>query len=82
MKSGLSKKKQQLAKAELAHGRVCMLAVLGYTVQTSGAKWEPFITRYPTDSADPLKAATQAPASLRFFIFFIFFRGGGRHGYG
>eukprot|EP00439_Symbiodinium_sp_Y106_P056331 s519_g7.t2 len=38
-----------------------MLAVLGYTVQTSGAKFEPFITRYPTDSADPLKAATQVP---------------------
>eukprot|EP00930_Biecheleria_cincta_P089756 TRINITY_DN790_c0_g1_i1.p1 TRINITY_DN790_c0_g1~~TRINITY_DN790_c0_g1_i1.p1 ORF type:complete len:436 (-),score=87.03 TRINITY_DN790_c0_g1_i1:91-1245(-) len=48
-------------EAELAHGRVCMLAVLGYTVQTSGAKWEPFITRYPTDSSDPLKAATQVP---------------------
>ena len=30
-------------------------------VQTAGAKFEPFITRYPTDSADPLKAATQAP---------------------
>ncbi|CAE7631898.1 unnamed protein product, partial [Symbiodinium necroappetens] len=30
-------------------------------VQTSGAKFEPFITRYPTDSADPLKAATQVP---------------------
>ena len=29
-------------------------------VQTAGAKFEPFITRYPTDSADPLKAATQA----------------------
>jgi len=48
-------------EAELAHGRVCMLAVLGFTVQTSGAKWEPFITRYPTDSSDPLKAATQVP---------------------
>ncbi|CAE7355683.1 unnamed protein product [Symbiodinium natans] len=48
-------------EAELAHGRVCMLAVLGYTVQTAGAKFEPFITRYPTDSADPLKAATQVP---------------------
>ncbi|CAL1146178.1 unnamed protein product [Cladocopium goreaui] len=48
-------------EAELAHGRVCMLATLGYTVQTSGAKLEPFITRYPTDSADPLKAATQVP---------------------
>jgi len=48
-------------EAELAHGRVCMLAVLGYTVQTQGAKWEPFITRYPTDSSDPLKAATQVP---------------------
>ena len=31
-----------------------------FEVQTSGAKFEPFITRYPTDSADPLKAATQA----------------------
>jgi len=48
-------------EAELAHGRVCMLATLGYTVQTTGAKFEPFITRYPTDSADPLKAATQVP---------------------
>ncbi|CAK8995085.1 unnamed protein product [Durusdinium trenchii] len=48
-------------EAELAHGRVCMLATLGYTVQTSGAKFEPFITRYPTDSSDPLKAATQVP---------------------
>jgi len=48
-------------EAELAHGRVCMLAVLGYTVQTTGAKWEPFITRFPTDSSDPLKAATQVP---------------------
>jgi len=48
-------------EAELAHGRVCMLAVLGYTVQTGGAKWEPFITRFPTDSSDPLKAATQVP---------------------
>eukprot|EP00438_Fugacium_kawagutii_P034574 Skav235591 [mRNA] locus=scaffold163:125195:134417:+ [translate_table: standard] len=48
-------------EAELAHGRVCMLATLGFTVQTSGAKFEPFITRYPTDSADPLKAATQVP---------------------
>jgi len=48
-------------EAELAHGRVCMLATLGFSVQTSGAKFEPFITRYPTDSADPLKAATQVP---------------------
>ena len=48
-------------EAELAHGRVCMLATLGFTVQTSGAKFEPFITRYPTDSGDPLKAATQVP---------------------
>merc|ERR1719277_2035104 len=48
-------------EAELAHGRCCMLAVLGYTIQTTGTKWEPFITRYPTDSADPLKAATQVP---------------------
>jgi len=48
-------------EAELAHGRACMMAVLGYTVQISGAKIEPFITRFPTDSADPLKAATQVP---------------------
>eukprot|EP00933_Yihiella_yeosuensis_P053911 TRINITY_DN5222_c0_g1_i2.p1 TRINITY_DN5222_c0_g1~~TRINITY_DN5222_c0_g1_i2.p1 ORF type:complete len:707 (+),score=176.80 TRINITY_DN5222_c0_g1_i2:139-2259(+) len=48
-------------EAELAHGRCCMLAVLGYSVQTTGAKWEPFITRYPTSSIDPLKAATQVP---------------------
>jgi len=48
-------------EAELAHGRCCMLAVLGYSIQTTGTKWEPFITRYPTDSADPLKAATQVP---------------------
>mmetsp|Transcript_28221 Transcript_28221/g.58700 ORF Transcript_28221/g.58700 Transcript_28221/m.58700 type:complete len:704 (-) Transcript_28221:111-2222(-) len=48
-------------EAELAHGRCCMLAVLGYSIQTSGAKIEPFITRFPTDSADPLKAATQVP---------------------
>ncbi|CAJ1363159.1 unnamed protein product [Effrenium voratum] len=62
--AGFAKNKRLLPwyrEAELAHGRVCMLAVLGYTVQTSGAKWEPFITRYPTDSADPLKAATQVP---------------------
>merc|ERR1719224_267961 len=38
-----------------------MMAVLGFTVQISGAKIEPFITRFPTDSADPLKAATQVP---------------------
>ncbi|CAJ1337769.1 unnamed protein product [Effrenium voratum] len=62
--AGFAKNKRLLPwyrEAELAHGRVCMLAVLGFTVQTSGAKWEPFITRYPTDSADPLKAATQVP---------------------
>jgi hypothetical protein len=48
-------------EAELAHGRVCMLAVLGFTIQTSGVKIEPFITRYPTSSEDCLKAATQVP---------------------
>jgi len=61
---GFAKNKRLLPwyrEAELAHGRVCMLAVLGFTVQTSGAKWEPFITRFPTDSSDPLKAATQVP---------------------
>jgi len=61
---GFAKNKRLLPwyrEAELAHGRVCMLAVLGYTVQVTGAKWEPFITRYPTDSSDPLKAATQVP---------------------
>ncbi|CAE7397329.1 FCPB [Symbiodinium natans] len=63
-KRGFAKNQRLLPwyrEAELAHGRVCMLAVLGYTVQTAGAKFEPFITRYPTDSADPLKAATQVP---------------------
>jgi len=48
-------------EAELAHGRVCMLATLGFTVQTTGAKFEPFITRFPTSSTDCLKAATQVP---------------------
>jgi len=48
-------------EAELAHGRVCMLAVLGFTVQSAGGKFEPFITRYPTSSDDCLKAATQVP---------------------
>jgi hypothetical protein len=48
-------------EAELAHGRLGMLAVLGFTVQVSGAKFEPFITRYPTSSDDCLKAATQVP---------------------
>jgi len=47
-------------EAELAHGRVCMLAVLGFSVQ-AGVKFEPFITRYPTSSEDALKAATQVP---------------------
>merc|ERR1712046_271712 len=45
----------------MGHGRVCMLATLGYTVQSAGAKWEPFITRFPTSSEDPLLAATQVP---------------------
>merc|ERR1719230_1001891 len=48
-------------EAELAHGRVSMLATLGYTVQVSGLKLEPFITKYPTSSEDPLLAATQVP---------------------
>jgi len=48
-------------EAELAHGRLGMLAVLGFTIQTTGAKFEPFITRYPTSSDDALKAATQVP---------------------
>ena len=29
-----------LFQAELAHGRVCMLATLGFSVQTSGAKFD------------------------------------------
>jgi len=61
---GFAKNKRLLPwyrEAELAHGRCCMLAVLGFTVQTTGLKIEPFITRYPTDSVDPLKAATQVP---------------------
>ncbi|CAE8582890.1 unnamed protein product [Polarella glacialis] len=61
---GLARNKRLLPwyrEAELAHGRTCMLAILGFTVQTTGAKWEPFITRFPTDSSDPLKAATQVP---------------------
>ncbi|CAK9045141.1 Fucoxanthin-chlorophyll a-c binding protein B [Durusdinium trenchii] len=59
--AGFAARGARYREAELAHGRVCMLATLGYTVQTSGAKFEPFITRYPTDSSDPLKAATQVP---------------------
>ena len=38
----------------------------------SDARWEPFITRYPTDSADPLKAATQAPVFVLLFLLFLF----------
>jgi len=48
-------------EAELAHGRCCMLATLGFSIQTTGAKFEPFITRFPTSSTDCLKAATQVP---------------------
>jgi len=48
-------------EAELAHGRVSMMAVLGYTVQVSGLKIEPFLTKYPTSSEDPLLAASQVP---------------------
>ncbi|CAE8705948.1 unnamed protein product [Polarella glacialis] len=40
-------------------------------VQTTGAKWEPFITRFPTDSSDPLKAATQVPIVGQTVIFCI-----------
>merc|ERR1712061_51130 len=61
---GFAKNKRLLPwyrEAELAHGRCCMLATLGFSIQTTGAKFEPFITRYPTDSMDPLKAATQVP---------------------
>jgi len=61
---GLSTNKRLLPwyrEAELAHGRCCMLATLGFTIQTSGAKFEPFVTRYPTSSDDALKAATQVP---------------------
>merc|ERR1719421_436392 len=61
---GFAKNKRLLPwyrEAELAHGRVCMLACLGIFVQAAGGKWEPFITRYPTSSEDCLKAATQVP---------------------
>jgi len=61
---GFAKNKRLLPwyrEAELAHGRVCMLATLGLTIQTSGAKFEPFVTRYPTSSEDALLAATQVP---------------------
>jgi len=48
-------------EAELAHGRVCMLATLGFTIQKAGVKIEPFVTKYPTSSDDALLAATQVP---------------------
>merc|ERR1712050_50323 len=48
-------------EAELAHGRCCMLATLGLTIQSAGVKFEPFVTRYPTSSEDALTAATQVP---------------------
>eukprot|EP00971_Amphidinium_carterae_P089877 1779348-Amphidinium_carterae.1 len=60
--AGFAKNKRLLPwyrEAELAHGRVCMLAVLGINVQAAGFKIEPFVTRYPTSSEDPLTAATQ-----------------------
>ncbi|KAL9138895.1 Light-harvesting complex [Amphidinium carterae] len=62
--AGFAKNKRLLPwyrEAELAHGRVCMLAVLGINVQAAGFKIEPFVTRYPTSSEDPLTAATQVP---------------------
>merc|ERR1711881_553990 len=46
---GLSSNRKLLPwyrEAELAHGRVAMMAVLGYTVQVSGLKLEPFLTKY------------------------------------
>lgn len=56
-------------EAELAHGRVCMLATLGFSVQTSGAKFEPFITR----TSDVLKISMfSLPGLLLFFDFLIF----------
>merc|ERR1711937_151516 len=58
---GFAKNKRLLPwyrEAELAHGRCCMLATLGLTIQSTGAKFEPFITRFPTSSTDCLKAAT------------------------
>ena len=56
-------------EAELAHGRVCMLATLGFSVQTSGAKFEPFITR----NSDVLKISMfSLPGLLLFFDFLIF----------
>merc|ERR1712183_198833 len=61
-------------EAESAHGRVSMLAVLGYTVQVSGVKLEPFLTKYPTSSEDPLLAATQVPLGgwLQIILFVTF----------
>mmetsp|Transcript_36355 Transcript_36355/g.85287 ORF Transcript_36355/g.85287 Transcript_36355/m.85287 type:complete len:694 (+) Transcript_36355:110-2191(+) len=62
--AGFAKNKRLLPwyrEAELAHGRVCMLAILGINVQAAGFKIEPFVTRYPTSSEDPLTAATQVP---------------------
>jgi len=61
---GLSQNRKLLPwyrEAELAHGRVAMMATLGYTVQVSGLKIEPFLTKYPTSSEDPLLAASQVP---------------------
>jgi len=48
-------------EAELAHGRACMLATLGISVQVAGGKWEPFLTKYPVDSKDCLGAIGQVP---------------------
>merc|ERR1712224_1034747 len=58
-------------EAELAHGRVAMLATLGYTVQVSGLKIEPFITKYAVSSEDPLLAATQVPLGGWLQIIFL-----------
>jgi hypothetical protein len=61
---GFAKNKRLLPwyrEAELAHGRCCMLATLGLTIQSAGVKFEPFVTRYPTSSEDALTAATQVP---------------------
>jgi hypothetical protein len=74
---GLSSNRKLLPwyrEAELAHGRVSMLAVLGYTVQVSGLKIEPFLTKYPTSSEDPLLAATQVPLGgwLQIILFVTF----------
>ena len=55
-------------EAELAHGRVCMLATLGFSVQTSGAKFEPFITR----NSDVWKISMFSLPGLLLFLYFDF----------